>query len=59
MISYYVFIKICLCCSDIMGSDIKGLYWKFYVLCICKYLLLWNSVWLKNIVMGDSKILVF
>lgn len=56
MTSHHASIKTCLCCSDITGSDIKGPHWKSYVPRTCKYLLSWNSVWLKNTVMGDSKI---
>lgn len=38
MISYDRFIKMCICCNDIIGSDLIGLNWKFYVLCKCKYI---------------------
>lgn len=36
MISHDKSTKICMCCSDITGSDIVGLNWKSYVPHTCK-----------------------
>lgn len=40
MISHDESTKVCMCCSDLTGSDLSGLNWKSYIPGKCVFLLL-------------------